>query len=309
MRIPSWTILGLMCAGMLDCKSTGDLATQPSKEKQSNNLQRDEFTKLDVQALPGALRERFRVEGSGKRIWFYRATSNQSNATVLIPATTSNGISGATLGDVDEAFALQFVAEGINVIMYDVGLATPKDADTLDAFTTPIRSMIHDGGLTDGRAAIDFAHREALAKRIVVLGIDSSASLALRLAASESSLAGCVLISPPSTIGEGSTGVVIDTLKPQLPELLEFLETNDFEPLAARVTVPTMIFVNEHQVRAIGGPSRSATAQQLVKIMKVRNPDALLLGVFANTRDEALLVQGYQLISNWVKTQSGLNDQ
>lgn len=231
MRNCYWTCLLLIGVG-LGCQSS---------RPPTSTGERPDFVKIEEQNLPDAIRQKFRLENNGREVWLYRPQTAARGYTILIPASAGNGISGGRLDTIDELLARGFVQLGLTVAAYDVGETTPLDADSIDDFKRAIHSVIDDGGLSDTHNAISVASLDSPNDRFVTLGRGPAASIALRAAADDQRIEACVMIDPPISIKSGTTEVVIDSLATSMPELVEFLQTDDFAPVVRRTNVPLLV--------------------------------------------------------------------
>lgn len=275
------------------------LGCQSSNSTSTSEVSRPIFTKFDDRVMAGVICQKYRIEKSGREIWFYQPRKTSSDTLILIPAISSNGISGGKLSSLDEMLATGFVQQGLAVAAYDVGEVAPLDADSIDDFKRAIHSVIDDGGLADAQNAIAIGSMESEKNRIVTLGQGSASSLALRAAVQNDRVDACVMIDPPVSIKSGTVEVVIDVMATSMPELGEFLKTDDFAPLVQRTRVPIVVVNVVHENASAGFESTEPySARPIYDVLR-----ASAMKIINPFPTDQLPDEGFVQISEWISRQ------
>lgn len=262
--------------------------------------------KIDEQIIPGAIRQKFRVEATGREVWVYRPQTAVQSATAIIPACASNGISGGRLSEMDEMLAAGLVQQGLTAVTYDVGEVPPRDAQSLEEVQHAIHSVIDDGGLSDAGNAIAVALMQSPNDRLISLGQGAASSLALRAAKCEKRIDACVMIDPPASIKSGSLEILINALA--MPELDRFLQTDDFAPLARRTSVPavvvSIVVENGDATFKLGD---ELPAQSPATSLNSEFVQGSAIKIVSSFPTDLLPEQGFVQIAQWIHSQSGGN--
>lgn len=165
---------------------------------------------------------------------------------VLIAPVGSNLLTGKKLTDDDEEEHAPFVEAGFAVIAYeldgevrDMGTAREKDlADATKAFWAA------EGGLENARNAIEFALTVSAidSERIYTAGHGSAGTIALRLAAQDARIKGCMAFAPVVDLEAHLGAKAIEALSQHIPDAKEQVRHNSPSTCLSEIECPVYLF-------------------------------------------------------------------
>lgn len=246
------------------------------------------------------LETRTRDNAPPAAVWVYRAAgwTDAPRACVLIAASGSTGITGASLSEDDVAEHIPYVAEGCIVIAYEVNGAFDANGDPERYVEAMRQFVLAEGGVENARAALRAARAvepRIDSSRLFVAGHGSGANVALLVAAREPGIRAAVAFAPMSDVIAGIGPIVLEALDQSTPGLKAFLESSQPDALAKDVRCPTMLFHAEDDLAAPIDQTRSLAAA-----MSAAGNAPTLIEPKQGGHVQAMLDQGLKQAAGWL---------
>ncbi|GIV03175.1 MAG: hypothetical protein KatS3mg015_2005 [Fimbriimonadales bacterium] len=188
----------------------------------------------------------YEVSHQGRRLWCYipRVAPGKRVPCILIAPAGSSLCTGMALGEGDRPEHVPYLKSGFAVIAFDLSGATTEDTRGVELENAIRAFMAADGGLDDGRAAVDYAlnHFPIDPERVYAAGHSSAAAFALYFAANEPRIQGVVAYMPPASVRQVIGTNLVDRLDRVIPGFAAFAERISPSNCSKDIRCPVFLF-------------------------------------------------------------------
>ncbi len=181
-------------------------------------------------------------------IWIYVPASLPQDTKVplvLIAASGSPGYAGADLGLEDRPEHLAYVRKGMMVAAYALPGVLPPGTSTEERQKAVAEFQASGSGVRAARNVLNhvlYEFPQADRDMVIAAGINTSASVALNLAAYDDALAGVAVFAPSTDLSEEIGELVLQKLEENLPHLQSYVYLATPYRLTHRIDCPVFVF-------------------------------------------------------------------
>lgn len=255
------------------------------------------------QKLPGGI-DFYTVtsaDTSGRKLWIYLPENRGSSKIpcVFIAPAGSSCIAGMSLGEGDQPEHLPYVQAGFAVVAYDLDGAFDREASNRQILHAINIFRAVDGGVVNGKAAIDYALANIPAidsQRLYSAGHSSAGTVSLLLAEKDQRIKACIAYAPVFNVAERTDRKTVSYCERRIPDFQQYLTQISPSTYLKQLTCPVFVFHADDDSNV----ERSAV-EPYVEQLKQLNPNTQYVTVPTGDHYDSMISDGVPRAITWLQ--------
>ncbi len=184
---------------------------------------------------------------SARKLWIYLPEHHRSAKLpcVFIAPAGSPCITGMSLGEGDQPEHIPYVQAGYAVVAYELDGELSRDASNREFTAAVAKFRAVEGGVLNGKAAIDYALAKIPAidgQRLYSAGHSSAATVSLLLAENDPRIKACIAYAPVFDVTKNVDAQLVKYFEREMPDFRNYLTQISPATKINQLTCPVFLF-------------------------------------------------------------------